>query len=93
LTSPLICIIVCITKGRKNLYNGSHPPKAEEAMDECKTVYLAGKETTANVLTWALLLSASHQEWQDKAREEVLLVHGGEEVLGAENSSNLKIVS
>lgn len=65
----------------------------EEIIDECKTFYFAGKETTANFLTWVILLLALHEDWQKKAREEVVCVFGLHKHPNAEGLGNLKIVS
>ncbi|XP_077233277.1 cytochrome P450 734A1-like isoform X2 [Tasmannia lanceolata] len=64
----------------------------EELIGECKTFYFAGKETTANLLTWTLLLLGSDQEWQSKAREEVLHLYGRHQIPTANTLNQLKIV-
>ncbi|KAH7352518.1 hypothetical protein KP509_19G049700 [Ceratopteris richardii] len=48
----------------------------QQIMDECKTFFFAGHETTAGLLTWCILLLAAYPEWQEKARQEVLEVVG-----------------
>nr|XP_016509244.1 PREDICTED: cytochrome P450 734A1-like [Nicotiana tabacum] len=91
------------TKGRENSKNllsllmtaseAEHGFGVEEVIDECKTFYFAGKETASNLLTWAVLLLALHQEWQDKARDEVFRVCNGNNLPNAENLIDFKIVT
>lgn len=67
--------------------------EADEIIDKCRTFYFAGKENTANLLIWAVLLLSLRQEWQDKAREEVLQVCSKNEHPNADDLINLKIAS
>lgn len=50
-----------------------------DLVDECKTFYLAGQETTNSILTWTLFLLAIHKNWQEEARKEVADVFGDED--------------
>ncbi|KAI3901325.1 hypothetical protein MKW92_024640 [Papaver armeniacum] len=53
----------------------------EELVDECKTLFFSGHETTALALTWTLFLLALHPEWQNHLREEIKQVIGEGELL------------
>ncbi|KAH0937839.1 LOW QUALITY PROTEIN: hypothetical protein HID58_005300 [Brassica napus] len=44
---------------------------ATELVDECKTFFFAGVETTALALTWTFMLLAIHPKWQDTLRDEI----------------------
>jgi cytochrome P450 len=49
-------------------------------LDNVVTFFVAGHETTAQALTWTLYLLALMPEWQERAREEVRRVVGGQTI-------------
>jgi cytochrome P450 family 709 len=66
----------------------------DEIIDECKTFFFAGHDTTSHLLTWAMFLLGTHLEWQQKLREEVLQECGGaEEPILGDALNKLKRVS
>lgn len=64
----------------------------EDMIDECKSFYVAGHETTNSSLAWTVLLLAIHTDWQDKARKEVIELFGQQNP-SPEGITRLKIVS
>ncbi|XP_039144560.1 cytokinin hydroxylase-like [Dioscorea cayenensis subsp. rotundata] len=50
----------------------------QTVMDECKTFFFAGHDTSALLLTWTIMLLSTNTSWQDKGREEVERVCGDE---------------
>lgn len=52
----------------------------QDLVDECKTFFFGGHETTALAITWTMLLLATHQDWQDQLREEIREVVGDKEI-------------
>ncbi|GER50467.1 cytochrome P450, partial [Striga asiatica] len=67
------------------------PISAAEIIDECKTFYFAGQETTYSLLSWSVMFLAIHTDWQEKARNEVLELFGLEKP-NSESLARLKIV-
>ncbi|XP_038980391.1 cytochrome P450 714B3-like isoform X2 [Phoenix dactylifera] len=59
--------------------NGRIGPNTTDSfvVDNCKTIYFAGHETTAVTATWCLMLLGLHPEWQARARAEVAEVCDG----------------
>ncbi|WRX14261.1 Cytochrome P450 - like 10 [Theobroma cacao] len=64
----------------------------EDLVDECKTFYFAGQETTNSLLAWTVLVLAIHTDWQEKARREVIEVFGNKNP-HSEGIANLKTMN
>ena len=61
----------------------------QEVLDEVKTVFAAGHETTANALTWTWLLLSEHPEVGEKLKTELDAALGGDTPTSA-NIPNLR---
>ncbi|CAL9067794.1 unnamed protein product [Musa banksii] len=64
----------------------------DEIIDECKTFFFAGHETTSHLLTWAMFLLSTNQDWQERLREEVLQ-ECGVQTPNADVLNHLKLVT
>lgn len=64
----------------------------KELVDECKTFFFGGYETTSLSITWTLLLLALHQDWQNQLRDEIKQVVGNIQELDINLLADLKKV-
>ncbi|PNT70057.1 hypothetical protein BRADI_2g04660v3 [Brachypodium distachyon] len=69
------------------------PITVNDIVEECKTFFFAGKQTTSNLLTWTTVVLAMHPEWQELARQEVLEVCGTQDIPCREQLAKLKTLS
>ncbi|XP_021824412.1 cytochrome P450 CYP749A22-like [Prunus avium] len=56
--------------------NDNQRISVDDLVDECKTFYFAGQETSNSLLAWTVFLLAIHTDWQEEARKEVLEIFG-----------------
>ncbi|KAL6132017.1 hypothetical protein ACLB2K_070388 [Fragaria x ananassa] len=52
----------------------------QQLVDQCKTFFFSGHETSALSIVWTMLLLATNPQWQNELREEIREVVGDEEI-------------
>ncbi|KAF5186029.1 Cytochrome p450 [Thalictrum thalictroides] len=89
---PLGCLIQSTFRTEDNKDAKNVGITIDEVVQECKFLWLAGKETMAHWLVWTMIVLSMHQDWQQKARDEVLKVFGKDKP-DFDRLNQLKIVS
>ncbi|GAB2230683.1 hypothetical protein Droror1_Dr00014965 [Drosera rotundifolia] len=64
----------------------------DDVVGEVKLFYMAGEEAISSFLAWTMILLSQHQEWQQRARDEVFQVFGAA-APDFDGLSHLKIVA
>uniref|UniRef100_A0A0D9WMT5 Cytochrome P450 n=1 Tax=Leersia perrieri TaxID=77586 RepID=A0A0D9WMT5_9ORYZ len=72
---------------------GARSMTIDEIIDECKTFFFAGHDTTTQLLTWSIFLLGTNPQWQDHLRDEVLRECGGDSLPDADSLSKLKLMT
>ncbi|XP_057954988.1 cytochrome P450 CYP72A616-like [Malania oleifera] len=89
-------LLSLLLKSNNNYLRESKKPNSgmttEDVIEECKLFYFAGHETTANLLSWTMILLSMHKYWQERGREEVLQVIGKNKP-SFDDLTNLKMVN
>jgi cytokinin trans-hydroxylase len=86
-------MLTAISQKTQDVKGGKVHFGMQQLMDNCKTFFFAGYETTATLLTWTMMLLASHTTWQERARAEVIDVCGdGDHPFDANMLDKLKMV-
>ncbi|KAL6906014.1 hypothetical protein ACP4OV_003615 [Aristida adscensionis] len=62
-------------------------------VNNCKTIYFGGHETTAVTAIWCLMFLVTHPEWQERARAEALEVCQGRKTLDIDVLRRLKTLT
>ncbi|KAK4361950.1 hypothetical protein RND71_017191 [Anisodus tanguticus] len=83
-------LLEVMIKATSHEYRNSSNITVNDIVEECKTIFFAGKHTTSNLLTWTTILLAMHPQWQEQAREEVLRVCGAREPPSKDDLAKLK---
>ncbi|KAI3469661.1 hypothetical protein Pfo_026324 [Paulownia fortunei] len=65
----------------------------EDVIGQCKIFFFAGFGTSSNLLCWTMIMLSVHQDWQDRAREEVVQVLGNKNEITSDDMGKLKIVT
>jgi len=84
-----------ILEGARSSCDGNLEDKTQSyksfVVDNCKSIYFAGHETSAVAVSWCLMLLALNPSWQTRIRDEVFL-HCKNGIPDADSISNLKTV-
>ncbi|KAH0467435.1 hypothetical protein IEQ34_004673 [Dendrobium chrysotoxum] len=74
-----------------NAHHDNESITLDDIIDECKTFYFTGQETTSIMLSWTTLLLAINTDWQDKVRSEVLQLFGDRSLTSEDFASIAKL--